>query len=380
MRKLVIAVYGFIIIAFVIFSYGFTDANLQLSHWSWYEYIHTFLFAFVNYKRLYSTLAFLGFLLSFFGIYIWALKNISVGSGASQKKIVLVFLAISCLLVFAYPAVSYDIFNYISTAKLAFTHHENPYVIMPVEIPHEPFLAFTRAANKTALYGPVWVILSYVPWVLSGENIWAAIIMFKFMNGVLFLIFAYFIYVVTGSYKNIIFFALNPLVLIEVLVAGHNDIYMMVFALSGFWFWSNNKKILGLGLFIASWLIKGATAVLLPLLMVRRLSWEKTLLYSYWLLFILFIIVAPLREELYPWYAVWIISIASLLQSKKYSLLMRFTIALSLGLELRHLPYMWMGYYEGIGPLLRILFTLIPVISYLSWVFLRNRVKLSYEK
>ena len=42
---------------------------------------------------------------------------------------------------------------------------------MPIEIPNEPYLAFTRAANKTALYGPVWILLTAIPHLLGqGDN------------------------------------------------------------------------------------------------------------------------------------------------------------------------------------------------------------------
>jgi len=45
-------------------------------------------------------------------------------------------------------------------------------------------------------------------------------------------------------------------------------------------------------------------------------------------------------------------------------LLYGFTTVLTFALELRHLPYMWMGYYEAPGPILRLFLTMIPIAIY----------------
>ena len=258
---------------------------------------------------------------------------------------------------------------------MTYFYGENPYVVMPIEIPNEPYLAFTRAANKYALYGPVWILISFVPHFLGMDSIWQTIIAFKCINAIAYALFSYFIYKTTQSYKNVIFFALNPLVLIEALVSGHNDIFMMLLALVGFWLWTANpmrSKILGFLLIFLSWFTKGATVILSPLFFVKRIPWEKTLLIAYCLMSFVFIVVAPLREELYPWYAVWIIMIASLLPLSKYNFIYWFTIVLSFSLELRHLPYMWMGYYEGPGPMLRLLVTLVPISLFFVSYFLKR--------
>jgi hypothetical protein len=172
----------------------------------------------------------------------------------------------------------------------------------------------------------------------------------------------------------VIFFALNPLVLIEILVSGHNDIYMMILALLGLVLWKQNgvkNKVYGALLLFASWWIKGVSVILTPLLFFRKLSFEKTLIVAYWLLALVFFIATPLREELYPWYAVWLIATAALLPLKNHRFIFGFTIVLSFALELRALPYMWMGYYEGPGPALRLAFTIIPIVLYAGYVGFR---------
>jgi len=77
-----------------------------------------------------------------------------------------------------------------------------------------------------------------------------------------------------------------------------------------------------------------------------------------------FFVLAPFREELYPWYAVWLISIAAFFDIKKHPFLIGWTLCLSFALELRHLPYIYMGQYGGFGPMARTLLTVIPLGIY----------------
>jgi hypothetical protein len=296
----------------------------------------------------------------------------------SWKKTLTILSMLAVILVLSYPALTYDLFNYIMTAKVTFQYHENPYIVMPIEIPNEPNLAFTRAANKLALYGPVWILFSAVPYVLGEGNIWGTIIAFKIMNAIAYIGFAYLIYRVTKSLANVLFFALNPLVLLEVLMNGHNDIYMMILALVGLLVWQKkgfgNKLAGGFALFASFW-VKGATVILTPILFLRKFTLERMLVWVYWLLAAVFFVFAPLREELYPWYAVWLVMTASLLPFKSHRYLLGFTIVLTFALELRNLPYMWMGYYESPGPALRFGLTVIPIVLYAGYVGFRYLAK-----
>ena len=359
-------VYFLTIGALAWFSYGFLDPNLTLSTNPLFTRIQAPLSNLVYHNRPLATTVFLLILLGLFYSYAKFLQ-VADKLFISWRRLFLLLFASSTILVLSYPALSYDLFNYITTAKVTFTYHENPYIVMPTEIPNEPYLAFTRAANKVALYGPVWLLLTVVPYTLGNDQIWQTIITFKIMNALVYICFSYFIYKVTKNIKNVLFFAFNPLILIEVLVSGHNDIYMMILALGGLYLWQNNRisvKVTGLVFFILSWFVKGSTLVLLPLIFMKKLPWEKLLFLAYYLLLIVFIVVAPLREELYPWYAVWLISVASFMDFKKQTFIVGFTIVLSFALELRHLPYMWMGYYEAPGPIFRLLLTVIPLAFY----------------
>lgn len=358
----------------LVLSYGYIDPNLTLSTNPVFLHIQEPLKNLAYHQRPIATMLFFAILIGLFVCYGIFLKH-AARMFVSWKQACIVLGISAALLVFSYPALTYDLFNYIATAKVTYQYHENPYIVMPIEIPNEPNLAFTRAANKLALYGPVWILFSAVGYVLGAGTIWGTIIAFKIMNAIAYIGFAYLIYRVTKSLTNVLFFALNPLVLIEVLMNGHNDIYMMLLAIGGFLLWQRNRKAYGFLLLAASWLVKGATIILAPLLFLKNISRERLLLIAYCLLSFVFFVIAPIREELYPWYAVWLVMTASLLPIKKHKYLILFTIVLTFALELRNLPYMWMGYYEGPGPVLRSGLTVIPIVFYAGYVGLRYLAK-----
>jgi hypothetical protein len=348
-------------------SYGFVDPGLVSFEPSFLRGFIGPLFELSYHHRPINTFIYAALLALLFLYYIVIVGKVNM----TGKNICRLLCLIVPLFILAYPALSHDLFNYITTSKVAFFHGENPYLIMPIEIPEEPFLAFTRAANKVALYGPVWILLTAVPWIIGGGNIWTSIVTFKILLAFSYILTAYLIYKETKSMKNVLFFALNPLVVIEVLLSGHNDLVMMALAIAGSILMFSptwKRKLSGLVLVLLSTLVKGSSIVLVPLLFIVR-SKEKYWYVGSLVLLLVAIIIGSLREELYPWYSLWFLSFVALLPWNRYKVLRGFSIAFSIGLELRHLPYMYMGYYEGPGPMLRVLAVTIPVVLYVIYVF-----------
>lgn len=370
-------IYFGVLLLLSIFSFGFIDLNFSLPNSGLFHIFQQPLRELVFHHRPVASVIFVFVLCVLFMLYS---KMITF---SIQKKITLsdlkrLIIIAGLTTFFSFPALTYDLFNYIMTAKVTYQYHENPYVVMPIEIPNDPNLIFTRAANKVALYGPTWILLSAIPHTLGFGNIWMSIYTFKFMNVLAYLFMIYFIYTLTKNITNVIFFALNPLIIIEIMISGHNDIYMMLLAILGLWLVIKRKRLVGWLLFITSVFVKGATLALTPLLFFHSFQKEKIWHTAYWLMFGVFVIVTPLREELYPWYAVWLLCFAALLPwEKRYRFVRGLSITLSIGLEFRHVPYIFMGYYEWPGPMLRTIVTIVPVVSFLIWHFVNNKRKIS---
>lgn len=377
MIKILYVSYGFFLILLTFFSYFFVDPNLD-----YYKNIYS---GFSFQHRELTTLTYSLFIVLFFifyGIFIWLFKKNRLKIKEIKK---LIFIA--CLsLLFSYPAMlSYDIFNYLTTAKVLFFYHENPYVTMPIEFINEPFLNFTRAANKIALYGPVWIFIAGVPFLLGFGNFFLTLLNFKLIAVIFYFLSSLIIYKFKNNPYPVLLFALNPLIISETLISGHNDIVMIFFALAAFLFIKQKKHILAICLLTLSILIKYATIFLLPIFIFilwqtkrnKTINWDKVFLSSFVSMFIVFLL-SPIREEMYPWYAIWFLTFSSLIPNKK--LILFFSISISFGLILRYIPYMYSGTYFGMTPALRIILTSVPVIAGGLAYLIKNNNQKNHEK
>lgn len=355
--KTVYYLYISIIFVLAAFSWLFIDPNLI--------YLKTFYTGFYAYRFLVSGAYFV--LISALFILFWIFNN-RENDYDRVKKMTLI---ISVILLFSYPAIfSFDIFNYIATSKVTFHYLENPYIMMPIEFLQDPMLLFMHAANKIALYGPFWILLTGIPFFLGLNNFILTLITFKLLNIVFFFATLKVIYQVSRKAQNVFFFALNPLVITEVLISSHNDIVMMFFALAAIRLLYNRKIFIGILLFIISVLIKYATIVLIPIvsyLVYCRIKNKKVdvnkLFFSCFILMFLIFALSFIREEIYPWYFIWPLAFLSLLPNKE--LLKKIAIALSYGLMLRYIPFMASGNYFGSTPILRTIFMIVPPLAYL---------------
>jgi hypothetical protein len=373
----------------IIFSYGYVDSNLTLSQNNWYFKIHQMLRYITVDHRLIGAVIFVAIIVLCWWLYIKTLSLNSQGKLSIQKAKKII-CAVYILLALSYPFTSYDLFNYIMTAKVTFKYQENPYITMPTEILNEPGLAYTRAANKTALYGPMFIAVTYVPYKIGGGNIWQTIIMYKLMMSAFGIGLVWMIWKISKSVQSALWFGLNPLVLLELAANGHNDVIMMLPAIAGVTLLvssSVRKKIWSWALLVLSILVKGVTAFLIPLFFLplvnrirqRQISLKLHNVYklSFWILVVIFFVAAPIREELYPWYAVWFLSFAALLPENTAKFERGLSLTLSFGLELRHIPYMAMGFYGGIGPMARFLVSFIPLSGFILYqfiIFLRKNI------
>lgn len=372
--KIYIFLFFSVLVVLTFFSYGFVDPNLNLSSAPIYLRIHEPLSVLVFEKRTMAAALYVGIVTALFILYIHILRKANTEKFSLRLAIVVVAGAFIMLL-FAYPAFSYDLFNYILTARISFLYRENPYVVMPIEIPNEPMLEYTRAANKVALYGPVWILLTFFPYAIGHMHIWLSIISFKALTSGFYIGALILVYRITKSVGNVLFFALNPLVLLEVLVSGHNDIIMMTVALAGLYCLTRTKRhlrIIGICFLLASVLVKGATLALIPLVFITNR--ERTWYYmaAFWLMLGIFFFT-PLREELYPWYAVWFLLFAAVLPMQKYRTVLVLSAVFSFGLLLRHFPYILTREYGSVGPMWRTFVTFTPVLIALLWLMVGKR-------
>lgn len=350
-------IYALLLVGISIFSWGFVDANMTLPR-------PDFLYDFVLHNRASATVLFTGLQVSLFLWYVCLLRLVHQKGVSTRNVVILIVISMAALL-FSFPGFSYDIFNYIATAKVTYFWRENPYLVMPIEIPNEPSLAFLHASNKVALYGPSWILLTAVPHVAGMGNLFVTFFTFK--------VFVYFFYIgtlrliwkISKSPFSLAFFALNPLVTIETLGNGHNDVVMMFFALFAFYLLEKKRYVGSCVALIFSILIKYATIALMPIYIYSLFSstylkivnkkrlWIFCAVAMYGIFFL-----SPLREEIYAWYLIWPLTYVALL--KPWSFIQVLTLGFSFGLPLRFTPFIYFRNWGGVTPLIKKLVTFIP--------------------
>ncbi len=357
MKKIILGLYILFLFFVTVFSYAFIDPNLI--------YLKQIFTGFAFTQRLTVSVIYSLIILIFFVFYLVFL-NYFKKKIFSLKEFKYIVGATVLVLFFSYPAmVSYDIFNYIATAKVLFLYHENPYIIMPIQFSGDPILLFMHAANKTALYGPFWILLTGIPYFLGFGNFLITLFSFKLFTALFYLASVVLLYRMTKNIYYTSFFALNPLVIMEILISGHNDIVMMFLALLSIYFLKEKKFILFILFILFSIFIKFSTLFLLPVLgyvifnYLRRvkIDWEK-IYYLCSIFMLLIFVLSPIREEIYPWYAIWFLIFVPLIQNR---LIKYIYLAFSFGLLFRDLPFMLIGTYFGPTPMLKIFFTFVPV-------------------
>lgn len=371
MKKILFLIYTGLLFCLSVFSFVFVDPNL-----SYFKDIFTG-FAFQN--RGISTIIYIIFVIFLYLLYLIFLHQVYLNKLNKEDIKFLIGLTVITLLI-AYPAMlSYDMFNYLFTAKVLFFYHENPYIIMPIEFIGDPFLSFTHAANKIALYGPVWIVFTGIPYLLSFGNFIFLLFGFKLFVAVFYILTIILIWKTTKNLFQTTLFALNPLIIIETLLSGHNDIVMIFFALFSFYFVRRKNILLGIFLLVLSILIKYATIFLIPVFFYcmwkiytnQKIEWDKIYFVSAILMLFVFCL-SPIREEIYPWYAIWFLGFVPFLPTKKF--IIKASVVLSFSLLLRYVPYMYLGTYLSPTPILKNVISFIPLSLFSIYYVFKKKI------
>jgi len=339
--------YLFASLALFLFSYTQVDLNLTLSRVSVWQGIQK-AFQYVGfYERPLALGLYIGIVSIFFILYISVLSSVKRGQ-ISIKSLWKVIFLIAGLLVFSYPAAfSYDFFNYLFTAKTVLVYHQNPYAVTPLQFASiDPWTNFMRWTHLSSAYTPLWIGLSLIPYVIGFGYFITVLFATKWMIAGFYLLAAYMLMrtveKVSPKYTSyaLALFACNPLILIEALVSGHNDIVLVSFAMVSVFAYFSKQSLLSfwyLGLSIATKLM---TIFLLPVYMLQKGRG--------WMVISMLIGVGLvlIRREFLPWYWVWVIPFVAL--NAEVTRLIRFMICVSLGLVLSYAPFIYFGEYSSL--------------------------------
>jgi hypothetical protein len=223
-------------------------------------------------------------LIFLFGLFAVALQL--AGREVAPLWVILAFsLAFGVTLVWLYPVTATDLFQYVMRARVRVIYGANPMAVPPSRFPGDPLLPFVGEwKDILSPYGPAWELLAGTVARLGLTDVVSGALAYK---GVALL--AYLICIAAlargtdGDPRALLFFAWNPLVLLQGLGNGHNDLVMLAWLLLALVFWQRQSRggrfgdwLLAVVAMSLAVLTKASAAVMAPLLLVAILRTQPT--------------------------------------------------------------------------------------------------------
>jgi Gpi18-like mannosyltransferase len=350
------------VVSVVLFLYSYTqvDLGLTLSRANVWQTIQKAFQSIGYFNRPVSALIYLVILAAFFILYGVTLLIIGKKK-LSGRELLLIVGVVALVICLSYPAFSYDFFNYLFTAKTVLIYHKNPYTVIPLQFTGvEPWLSFMHWTHLPTAYTPLWILVTLLPYVLGFGYFLLTLWSLKIVVMIAYLATAVAVYKILmrvdrdNALLGVAIFALNPLIIVECLVSGHNDILMMALALWSIVLFQKGKRWTSWLVLSLSVAMKLMTLTLIPAFFIK---WNRKVALA--CMVAGFLAVVSQREVL-GWYWVWIVPFVALLPDL-WSVTVIST-GVSLGLLLRYAPFLYQGDWNGSVPFIKTWGTIIPIV------------------
>jgi hypothetical protein len=174
-----------------------------------------------------------------------------------------------------YPITALDVVLYVVRAWLWALYDASPMLAWPAHYPQDPYIGFAGEFDREpSPYGPLWELIAQIPIQLGILDIASGVLAMKVISLISYITTA----VLIGWYGNqdsvryrvsgltaITFFALNPLVLLEAIGNGHNDMVMLALMTLGLVLWQRGRWAWAAFALTLGALIKISGIILMPL-------------------------------------------------------------------------------------------------------------------
>lgn len=348
-----------------LYSYGFIDLNLTLYSHPLFLSITKNLQHIPYFNRPLSTYIYIGIIVILFSIYIHTMRR--PHSIFPWRKIAL----IGVIFTLSYPFLSHDVFKYLFSARMVVDYGLNPHTTSPDQIPGDLWLRFLRWTHTPSPYGPVFTLLTIPSYILGLRKFTLTFYIFKLFNFLFYLLAIATIGRISTTLKfsktqivnNQLLFAINPLVLIELLSNSHNDLMMFsLFLLSILLYFSSRKFASAIALAFSVG-VKYVTLILAPFYLIKI---DRHKLIDFLAVFFL---IAPILyyRQYQPWYISWFVTIAALSRNITYRNL---ALLFSISALLKYIPYIYSGLWSASPTTFAIYSFALPII-YLIYIWIR---------
>jgi hypothetical protein len=212
----------------------------------------------------------------------------------SVIKIAGVVTLIGCI---SYPFVSHDLFNYLFDARILTHYGLNPYTHTALDFQKDLWTRFMHWTHRTYPYGPTFLPLTLIPSFFGMGKFSITFFLYKLTNGLLYFFAVYFLN--KKNKREAILFATHPLIIIEGLINGHNDLIAVSIGLIAIYFLDKKHHLFARILLIFS---AGIKYITLPIVFLH----SKLLITRYMKVLFCFqvalVIYLCYRMEIQPWY------------------------------------------------------------------------------
>lgn len=175
---------------------------------------------------------------SIVAMYVSYLLSLRYASRLRARYAIGAIVAVHAIAFLSPPFALTDIFNYVNYARMEVVHHLNPYTTIPILEPHsDPSFALSNWHQLLSPYGPAFTLMTFavVPLGVAG-SFWAlkALLMAASL-GTLALVWKSARLLGREPVTAVVLVGLNPIVLVWGLMGDHNDAFMMLFVVLGFY-------------------------------------------------------------------------------------------------------------------------------------------------
>jgi hypothetical protein len=197
----------------------------------------------------------------------------------------------------AYPFLSHDLFNYLFDARILTHYGLNPYTHTALDFQKDLWTRFMHWTHRTYPYGPTFLPLTLIPSFLGWGKFSLTFFLYKCLNGVLYFFAVFLLH--KKNKKTALLFATHPLIVVEGIINGHNDLIAVTIGLIGMYFLSTEKNMWGRLLLLISAGIKYITA---PIIFLQKKYKANRFMQLLFCLQIGLILYLCYSMEIQPWY------------------------------------------------------------------------------
>jgi len=232
-------------------------------------------------------LTFMGAITALFALYWLGLRLVQSHEARTSRSvfwvILLCALVFSVSLLFVYPWGAADIYDYAIFGRVLVHYQANPFVARGIDFPNEPFISYAPWSNTTVAYGPLWLLFAAIASLIAQADLLANLFAYKIMVLLFYWLMIGLIALIWRAQNHkliaagVLFWAWNPLVLLETMANGHNDAMMIAFVLLALYLLMRRRAIWSMISLAGAALIKFTSVLIAPLFLIVDLKEQRGL-------------------------------------------------------------------------------------------------------